>query len=263
MTDMSQNTGPYVTPIRLFVTADLVAGGVVALDPDQAHYLEHVIRRKAGDKVRVFNGRDGEWIAEINDLRKGRGGLRLLEQGRPQGAGPDLWLLFAPVKRARLDFMVQKAVELGVSAIRPVFTRFTNVERIKENRLESNAIEAAEQCDRLDVPEIHDPQDLGRVLDGWDPARRLIFCDEGGDARPMLAALAGAARGADGTGPWAVLIGPEGGFHAEERQRLRSLPYVVPVSLGPRILRADTAAVVALSLWQSVLGDWQEDWRGE
>ncbi|MDA5193344.1 16S rRNA (uracil(1498)-N(3))-methyltransferase [Govanella unica] len=243
---------PYVTPIRLFVTADLRADAVLALTPDQGHYLEHVIRRKAGDLVRVFNGRDGEWVAAINDLRKGRGGLRVLSQSRPQGVSPDIWLLFAPIKRARLDFIVQKAVELGVSGIRPVFTRFTNVERVKENRLESNAIEAAEQCDRLEVPEIYDPQDLDRVLDGWDPARRLIFCDEGGDARPMLTALQAAEPG-----PYAVLIGPEGGFHADERARLRALPYVLPVSLGPRILRADTAAIVALTLWQSVLGDWR------
>lgn len=252
MTDTPQASGPYVPPIRLFVTAELAAGGVVALTADQAHYLEHVIRRKPGDRIRVFNGRDGEWIAEVSDLRKGRGHVRVAGRARPQTPSPDLWLLFAPVKRARLDYMVQKAVELGVAGIRPVFTRYTNVERIKDARLEANAVEAAEQCDRLDVPTLFAAAELDRVLDDWDPARRLIFCDEGGEARPLLTALLAATPG-----PWAILIGPEGGFHAAERARLRSLPYVVPVSLGPRILRADTAAVVALSLWQSVLGDWR------
>lgn len=245
-------SGPYVTPIRLFVTVDVSAEMLVAMSGDQAHYLEHVIRRKVGDYIRLFNGRDGEWVAEIIDLRKGRGVLRCIEQTRVQSNSPDIWLLFAPIKRARLDFIAQKAVELGVSAIRPVLTRYTNVERVKENRIESNAIEAAEQCDRLDVPEIFEPIDLGRLLDGWDPDRTLIFCDEGGDSKPMIEALSNQMPGSA-----AILIGPEGGFHPDERERLRGLPYVLPVSLGPRILRADTAAIVALTLWQSVVGDWK------
>ncbi len=249
----SDTATPYLPQTRIYVAGALAAAGAVLLDGDQAHYLQHVLRRKIGDSLRVFNGRDGEWTATISDLRKNRGELTVGEQVRPQQASPDLWLVFAPVKRARLDFVVQKAVELGVSAIQPVFTRFTNVDRVKETRLIGNAIEAAEQCDRLDIPDLPEPQDLARLLDHWDPARRLIFCDEGGDALPLIQALAGYARPA---GPWAVLIGPEGGFHPDERARLRALPYVVPVSLGPRILRADTAAIVALSIWQSVLGDW-------
>lgn len=252
----SHDEKPFKAATRLYVADDLAASGTVSLTPDQAHYLQHVLRRQPGDELLVFNGRDGEWTATIASLRKGRGELAIGKQVRPQTPGPDLWLLFAPVKRTRLDFLVQKAVELGVSAIQPVFTRFTMVERVKEARMSANAIEAAEQCDRLDVPDLRDPQDLSQVLSGWDPARWLIFCDEGGISRPLLATLRDQPRP---PGPWAVLIGPEGGFHADERRMLRALPFVLPVTLGPRILRADTAAIVALSLWQSVLGDWPGD----
>lgn len=257
----SQDAQPYKAATRLYVAEDLAASGTVSLTPDQAHYLQHVLRRQPGDEILVFNGRDGEWTAVIANLRKGRGELTIGRQLRPQTQGPDLWLLFAPVKRTRLDFLVQKAVELGAAAIQPVFTRFTMVERVKETRMSANAIEAAEQCGRLDVPDLCDPQDLPQLLTAWDPARRLIFCDEGGCdeggmAQPLLAALRDQPRP---PGPWAVLIGPEGGFHPEERRMLRALPFVLPVTLGPRILRSDTAAIVALSLWQSVLEDWPGD----
>lgn len=243
--------GPYRPATRLYVTAALTPGALVEPGADQCHYLQHVLRCKPGDQVNLFNGRDGEWRATIEELRKGRGAVRAEALLRPQQPSPDLWLVFAPVKRARLDYTVQKAVELGVSALIPVITRFTMVERIKGERLVANTIEAAEQCDRLDVPAIHDPVTLQDLVDAWDPARQLIFCDEGGDARPMLRTLQEGAPG-----PGAVIIGPEGGFHGDERRLLRQQDWVTPVTLGPRILRSDTAAVVALSLWQSVLGDW-------
>lgn len=246
-----QPEGPYRPATRLYVTAGLGPQAVVELSADQSHYLQHVLRCKPGDQVNLFNGRDGEWSAEVTELRKGRGTVTAGRLLRAQKPSPDLWLVFAPVKRARLDYMVQKAVELGVSALLPVVTRFTMVERIKAERLVANAIEAAEQCDRLDVPAIHDPVTLSALLDAWDPARNLLFCDEGGDARPLLQALEQGPRG-----PGAVIIGPEGGFHPDERLLLRQREWVTPVTLGPRILRSDTAAVVALSLWQSVLGDW-------
>jgi len=253
MAEKDDAAGPYVAPIRLHVSAELGLGRVVPLSSDQHHYLHHVMRCKPGDRVALFNGHDGEWLATVAQLGKKGGDLEVQTRTRPQVPGPDLWLVFAPVKRARLDYMVQKAVELGVSAIHPVLTRFTSVDRVKESRLGANAREAAEQCGRLDLPAIGEPVSLNRLLDEWDPARRLVFCDEGGDARPLAVILGEAARP---PGPWAVLIGPEGGFHPAERERLRDLPFVVPATLGPRILRSDTAAVVALALWQATLGDW-------
>lgn len=247
------DTRPYVPKIRLFVEHPLRGAGTVTLGADQTHYLQHVMRCKAGDEIGLFNGRDGEWCARIETLEKKRATLALMGQTRAQGAASDLWLLFAPVKRGPLDFIVEKATELGVSALCPVFTRFSVVDRVRGDRMTANGREAAEQCGRLDVPEVHAATPLGDVLDGWDPARTLIFCDEGGDVRPMAEAV-----GAMSKGPAAILIGPEGGFHADERARLRALPYVIPVSLGPRILRADTAAVAALALFQALQGDWRE-----
>ena len=160
--------------------------------------------------------------------------------------------MFAPIKKARTDFIVEKAAELGCARVQPVFTRHTGAERLRPDRLRAHAIEAAEQCGETWVPEVAEPERLEALLDGWDPARRLMFCDESRDARPAAAALAAAAPG-----PWAILIGPEGGFAAEEAARLRAAPYVLPVTLGPRILRADTAAVAAITLWQAALGDWR------
>jgi 16S rRNA (uracil1498-N3)-methyltransferase len=238
--------------IRLFVAADLTAGAEVDLDRGQAHYLFAVMRQGPGARIAVFNGRDGEWIAEVAALGKRGGTLVAREPGRPQRVPPDLWLAFAPIKKARTDFIVEKAAELGVARVLPVFTRHTVAERLRLDRLRAHAIEAAEQCGETWVPELAEPQRLEAMLGGWDPARRLMFCDESGTAPPAAAALAEA-----GAGAWALLTGPEGGFAPEEAERLRSLPFVLPVALGPRILRADTAAVSAITLWQAVLGDWR------
>ncbi|HPG22743.1 MAG TPA: 16S rRNA (uracil(1498)-N(3))-methyltransferase [Amaricoccus sp.] len=238
--------------IRLFVAAGLEAGAGVALTPEQAHYLFAVMRQGVGGRIAVFNGRDGEWAAEIAEAGRRGGHLVVRERTRPQQASPDLWLMFAPLKKARTDFVVEKATELGVACLRPVFTRRTNAERLRGERLRALAIEAAEQCGATAVPEVAEPERLGAVLDGWEGRRRILFCDESGAAPPAREVLAGAEGGA-----WAVLIGPEGGFAPEETERLRGMASVLPVSLGPRILRADTAAVAALTLWQALLGDWR------
>ena len=237
--------------IRLFVPHPLAAGAGVAPDLDQSRYLTQVMSQTVGDEVLLFNGRDGEWRARLVEAGK-RGCLLTVEdQTRPLAQGPDLELVMALVKRGRLETIVEKAAELGARRVRLVVTRRTNVDHIKLGRLEAIAIEASEQTGRVDVPEIVEPEKLDRLLDAWDPARRLVFCDEGGDAAPMASALAGSG------GPAAVLIGPEGGFAPEERDRLRAAAFVTPVSLGPRILRADTAAIAALTLWQATAGDWR------
>ena len=238
--------------IRLFVTAALGEGAAVPLNRSQAHYLFNVMRLDAGATLSIFNGRDGEWRAEVVEAGKRRGLLAAREKTAPQRVPPDLWLAFAPIKKARTDFIVEKAAELGVARILPVFTRHTNAERLRIDRLRAHAIEASEQCGETHVAEVAEPAKLDALLDGWDPARRLMFCDETRDALPATDALADAARG-----PWAILIGPEGGFAPDEVDRLRALPHVTAVTLGPRILRADTAAVAAITLWQSTLGDWR------
>jgi 16S rRNA (uracil1498-N3)-methyltransferase len=237
---------------RLFVTAALVPGAAVALDEGQAHYLLHVLRAKVGDRVLLFNGRDGEWQAEVAAV--GKRGIRLTLRAptAPQADVPDLWLAFAPVKKTPSDYLTQKATELGVSRLQPVFTRRTIVTRLNEERLRANAVEAAEQSGRLTVPEIGAAVSLDKLLSTWPRERAIFFCDEGGDA----ALLADALRKAD-EGATAILTGPEGGFDPAERESLRALPFVTPVSLGPRILRADTAALAALAIWQSVKGDWR------
>jgi 16S rRNA (uracil1498-N3)-methyltransferase len=235
---------------RLYVTGDLGASTAVALDEGQAHYLLHVLRAKAGDRVLLFNGRDGEWLAEIAQAGKRGVTAACLKQTQPQAGAPDIWLAFAPVKKTPSDYLVQKAVELGASCLRPVFTRRTIVTRINVERMAANAIEAAEQSARVSVPEIREGVTLEKLLASWPGERRLYFCDEGGDATP----LAQAARGTNG--PAAILTGPEGGFDPAERELLRAQTFVTPVSLGPRILRADTAALAALAVWQSVSGDW-------
>jgi len=239
--------------IRLYVpAAPLAVDAEIALTRDQAHYLFGVMRLAEGDRALVFNGRDGEWVAEVAGAGKRGGTLVCRSQTRPQETPPDLWLLFAPLKKARTDFVAEKAAELGCRRVLPVFTRFTNSERVNVDRLQAHAVEAAEQCGLLTVPEMVEPAPLASVLDGWDSSRRIVFCDERREAAPALQALAGAPDG-----PWAVLIGPEGGFAPEEVERLRGLQFVTPVSLGPRVLRADTAAVAALSLWQAAKGDWR------
>jgi 16S rRNA (uracil1498-N3)-methyltransferase len=236
--------------IRLYVTFDLAAGAPVALDGDQSRYLVAVMRREVGDEVALFNGRDGEWRARISAVAKRATQLVVEERLRPQEVGPDLDLVVALVKRTRLETIVEKAAELGARRVRPVVTARTNAETARVARLQAIAMEAAEQTGRLDVPEIAEPVKLEALLKGWEAERRLLFCDEGGDAAPVLKALAAAQAG-----PWAILIGPEGGFSPEERARLRALDFAVPASLGPRILRADTAAISAMTLWQAALGD--------
>jgi 16S rRNA (uracil1498-N3)-methyltransferase len=236
---------------RLFVSADLAAGAEIAPDRSHTNYLLNVLRLRAGDATLLFNGRDGEWRARI--AAAGRKGCLLIaeEQVRLQSAAPDLHYLFAPLKHARLDYMVQKAVEMGVGRLRPVLTEYTQVSRVNVDRMEANAIEAAEQCGILTIPDIDPPEKLQAVLATWDPSRRLIFCDESAPIANPAAALQALPRG-----PVALLIGPEGGFSAEEREGLLSRPYVTALSLGTRILRADTAAVAALALVQTFIGDW-------
>ena len=237
--------------IRLFVPHPLKAGAGVAPTIDQSRYLTAVMRLNVGDEILVFNGQDGEWRCSLAEAGKRGCLLKAEEQTRPQHYGLDLDLVIAMVKRGRVETIVEKAAELGARRVRLTQTRRTNVDFLKLGRLDAIAIEAAEQTGRLDVSAVDDPQKLDKILDGWDAARKLIFCDEGGDAKPMTEALA------DTSAPAAILIGPEGGFAPEERERLRSLPFVIPVSLGPRILRADTAAIAAMTLWQAVAGDWR------
>jgi 16S rRNA (uracil1498-N3)-methyltransferase len=237
--------------IRLFVPHDLSAGSDLALDHGQSHYLASVMRQGLGDELLLFNGRDGEWRATVTAVTKRAVAVRAQVLARPQVVGPDLDLVIALVKRGRLETIVEKAAELGARRIRLLVTERTNADRARVERLTAIAVEAAEQTGRLDAPQVLDPLKLEKLIAGWDAGRRLLFCDEAGDAKPALEALSGQPGG-----PWAVLIGPEGGFSPAERDRLRALPFAVPASLGPRILRADTAAISALTLWQAVLGDW-------
>ena len=236
--------------IRLFVPHDLAPGAGLDLDEGQSRYLAAVMRKAVGDEVAVFNGRDGEWRATVASVGKRAVRLTALSQNRPQHVGPDLDLIVALVKRARLETIVEKAAELGARRVRPVVTERTNADHTRVDRLQAIATEASEQTGRLDVPEICEPVKLEKLLAAWEPERRLLFCDEAGDAKPVLAAGLG-------DGPWAILIGPEGGFSPKERDHLRSLPYATPATLGPRILRADTAAISALTLWQAAAGDWR------
>ena len=249
--------------IRLFMPHALADGVHVEPSDDQSRYLMAVMRLQLGDELLLFNGRDGEWLFRVSGVSKRGCRLSAERMTRPQAEGPDLDLVIALVKRARLETIIEKATELGVRRIRLAITRRTQADHTNVARLLAIATEAAEQTGRLDVPQVLEPVKLERILDEWDADRRLMFCDEAGDdpseewggadgrARPALEALKDAGRG-----PWAVLIGPEGGFAPEERERLRIASSVTPVTLGPRILRADTAAISALTLWQAALGDW-------
>jgi 16S rRNA (uracil1498-N3)-methyltransferase len=237
---------------RLFVEAGLTAEAELPATAQQAHYLANVLRLRESDSVLLFNGKDGEWRAEIADLKRKSLSLRIKERTRTQSGPRDLHYLFAPLKRARLDYMAQKATEMGASVLQPAITRRTISERLNAERLHANAVEAAEQCNILWVPEIRPPRKLEALLDDWDPARTLIFADERAAQNSPIAALSEVPPG-----PLAVLIGPEGGFAPEERDMLLSQPGVVPISLGPRVMRADTAAVAALALINSTLGDWR------
>lgn len=235
--------------IRVFVDQPLGQGQAVALDEGQANYLFSVMRLGAGDAVHLFNGRDGEWRALVAEAGRRRGVAVCEEQTAPQGAPPDLWLLFSPVKKDRTNFIVEKAVELGVARLVPVATRYMNSERLRADKQRAHAVEAAEQCGATWVPEVAELQPLDRLLAAWAPGRQLFWADEALAGRPMAAEPR--------PGPAAILIGPEGGFSPEERARLAALPFVVPLSLGPRILRAETAAVAAVALWQARFGDWR------
>ena len=248
--------GSYRARTRLFVEDELTTGAVLELAAGQSHYLANVMRLKLGAPVHLFNGRDGEWRGRIESLGRGRCSVALLDRTRPQRAEPDLWLLFAPLKKARTDYLAEKATEIGASLLWPVFTRRTQAERVKLDRLRANAIEAAEQSERLSVPELREPAKLAEVLADWPAGRRLLFCDESGAGPPIAEALF--ARGS-GENPaaqkWAVLIGPEGGFARDELDALHKLPFVTAAGLGPRILRAETAALTAAGLILHRLGD--------
>jgi len=237
---------------RLFVDASLSEGATVVLDRDQSNYLGNVLRLAAGDTILVFNGRDGEWRAQVTG-RKRLDSLTVESATRPQDRLPDLTYAFAPLKHARLDYMVQKAVEMGAAALQPVITRFTQVARVNGERMRANVVEAAEQCGILSLASVHDPIPLDRFLDARKGNRLLVFCDEAAEVADPVQALAGARDHSQGID---LLIGPEGGFSDDERTQLLRQPRILRLALGPRILRADTAAVAALALVQAALGDW-------
>ena len=238
------------TLARLYLSDTLSAGAKIDLSAEHAHYLGNVLRLKAGDAVRVFNGNDGEWRAEVAVLAKRKGTLSIVEQLRTPSAAPDIWLCFAPVRKHRNAFILEKATELGVSRLLPVTTARTQFGKLRLDKMRAQIIEAAEQTERLDLPELSEAQTLDSLLANWPEDRTMVFADEAGDAMPALEALQSLS------GPAALLVGPEGGFSPQERERLRGMETVIPVSLGPRILRADTAALSLLTLWQAAQGDW-------
>jgi len=225
----------------------------VRLADERAHYLRHVLRLERGAPVDLFNGRDGEWRSALAAVAKGHATLAVERRLRTQTAAPDLWLVFAPIKRAPIDLVAAKATELGVAALQPVMTQHTAVDRVNLDRLRTIAIEAAEQCERLDVPRVRDVVTLEELLAAWSSERRILLCAESGAAPPIADTLR--SQGCDAAAPWAVMIGPEGGFARSELDALGKLPFVMPVGLGPRVLRADTAALAALACWQAILGD--------
>ena len=237
---------------RLFITADIGVGGTIELDSDQFHYLAHVLRVEDGTEILIFNGRDGEWLSRLSYPTRKKIIAEPLEQTRPQPAPSDLHYLFAPLKVGRMDYMVQKAVEMGAGIIQPVMTQHVQGKPGKSERLAANITEAAEQCGVLSIPELREPVKLAALLEDWPAGRQLIFCDEGSQTQNPLPALS--AIKAENL---ALLVGPEGGFSDDERALLRSLDFVTPIPLGPRILRADTAAVAALAVIQAAIGDWR------
>ncbi len=266
------------TAQRLFVDAPLAAGQSVAIEQGQANYLLNVLRLGPDSAIHVFNGRDGEWLARIAERKKKSCTLAIETLLRPQENGPDIDYLFAPIKHARLDYMVQKATELGVARLRPIITRRTIAERVNLDRMRANAIEAAEQCGILRIPEVLEPVKLDKALAAWDPSHTLVFCDEAATVANPIEALREGGRpygsdpgiqstatqmGSDPQGQTpgvvrlAVLIGPEGGFDPAERELLMRQPYTLAISLGPRIMRADTAAVAALAIVNAAVGDWR------
>ncbi len=291
--------------VRLFVEAALDPGARIQANDGQAHYLLHVMRAKVGDRISLFNGHDGEWLAQITEVTKRGCTIACERQTRAQANTPDLWLCFAPIKKTPADYLTQKATELGVSALQPVITRRTIVSRVNTERMRANAIEAAEQSDRLSVPEVREPVSLEKLLADWPAGRRVLFCDEAGEALPIVQAMttqfppplagrgellnparvpggsnsgegavasrnipppnssrlaplefAPSHKGREANDCWAILTGPEGGFDPDERSRIRSCKFAMSVSLGKRILRADTAALASLAIWQALCGDW-------
>jgi 16S rRNA (uracil1498-N3)-methyltransferase len=238
---------------RLYVPDSLADDAVLKLEGAQANYLVNVLRLGPGDQVKLFDDRTGEWLAEIDEVSKRRVTLRTIRHLRPREPVPDLWLLFAPLKRGRIDMLVEKATELGVARLLPVITQRTVVDRVKDERLTAHMIEAAEQCERTALPELAEPVKLDALLSSWPAGRRLLFADETG-GEPLL--------GAASSGPCAILIGPEGGFTDAERAALRGHTAARPISLGPRILRAETAAIAATALWMTAQGDWGLPPRG-
>jgi len=236
---------------RLFIDAPLAAGETVMPDKAQSNYLLNVLRMAEGAELLVFNGRDGEWRAVLRQPGRKQAALELAEQVRPQPEPPGLVYCFAPLKSGRLDYMVQKAVEMGAGVLQPVMTHHTQVSKINVERMAANAAEAAEQCGILSIPECREPVKFDKLVAGWDPDRRLVFCDEGAETNNPLAALQNIEEKKLG-----VVIGPEGGFSDAERAQLNALPFVTAIPLGPRILRADTAAVAALAVIQATAGDW-------
>ena len=232
---------------RLFVDEALADGATITREGAPANYLASVLRLKAGAQLKLFDDRSGEWLAELTEVGRKRVTARIVEHLRPREDVPDLWLLFAPIKRGRIDWLIEKATELGVARLVPVTTRRTIVDRLNLDRLRAHSIEAAEQCERTALPALDPPVALDRLLREWPEERTLFFADEGGGTPLAEAAEAG---------PAAILIGPEGGFTDEEREAIRALDQARPVSLGPRILRADTAAIAAVSLWMAAAGDW-------
>lgn len=249
---------------RLFIEAALQPGAVIRLPTQQSHYVLHVMRLGLGGRVRLFNGADGEFNASLQSAGKNMAQLEVLERTREQAAVPDVWLLFAPLKKAVTDFVIEKATELGAAELRPVLTERTLGREVRDERLQRIAIEAAEQTERLDVPPVREAVRLARAFDDWDPRRLVFHADESGDdGQKPWGGQAGRAGDmlsvvrAQPPGPAAILIGPEGGFSPMERAWLKSLPFVRPVGLGPRILRAETAAISALTIWQAAAGDWR------
>lgn len=243
-----------VSKTRLFVSEALQADAVVGVTPSQAHYLRSVLRLQPGDPVTLFNGKDGEWLGHIDGLGKGWASISLTEKLRNQADSPDLWLLFSPLKRSATDLVFQKATELGASHILPVTSERTNTERLKQERAVATVVEAAEQCERLDIPDIAKPAKLTEVIDAWDPTRHLYICAEAGIADPAAEVFSKHEK----TQPAAILIGPEGGFSQRELEFLNDHSFITPISLGPRVLRAETAALAGLTCWQAICGDWRD-----
>ncbi len=251
-----KETTPRLPRLRLFVTDDLGEGGTITLGREQSHYLANVMRANAGDTVALFDGRDGEWSSKLMLPGKRTVGLRITTRLRPQAEEPDLWLVFAPIKRGRINFVAAKATELGVARLIPVMTARTQMTRVNNSRLRANAVEAAEQCERLTVPLVSEPVSFADLLANWLPERRLLVGDETGGGQPIAEVAGDIAVGANL--PCAILVGPEGGFTAVELDELDKLTFVTKIGLGPRVMRADTAAIAALSVFQAIAGDWHD-----